>query len=204
MTNPTNQNIIWKRVNIMKLTNLIEEDFVNYRKPGMFLGFPYCSGKCNSPGKIVCQNEELRCMPEGDLIDISPDEIIERFYANKISECLILGGLEPFDSYPDVLNLLTKLSRHDPNYKWKNYRSYYPEVVIYTGYYPFEIKKQLIDIAWHIPSCINVIVKFGRYIPGDKPHFDSILGVDLASDNQFAMKITDEYTDFFDIAFGDD
>ena len=57
--------------------------------------------------------------------------------------------------------------------------------MIYTGYYPEEIYdkvKQLFIFK-------NVIVKFGRFIP-DKPHrFDEILGIELASDNQFALTI---------------
>ena len=35
----------------------------------------------------------------------------------------------------------------------------------------------------------NIIVKFGRYVPGDKPHPDELLGVDLSSDNQYAKFI---------------
>lgn len=35
----------------------------------------------------------------------------------------------------------------------------------------------------------NVIVKFGRYRPNEKPHHDDVLGVDLANDEQHAVKI---------------
>ena len=35
----------------------------------------------------------------------------------------------------------------------------------------------------------NIIVKFGRYIPNDKKHFDDVLGIYLASNNQFAERI---------------
>ena len=31
----------------MKLVNLIEESFTEYKKPHMLLGFPYCSFKCD-------------------------------------------------------------------------------------------------------------------------------------------------------------
>lgn len=36
----------------------------------------------------------------------------------------------------------------------------------------------------------NIIVKFGRYIPNQKKHFDPVLGVELASDNQHAEKLS--------------
>ena len=35
----------------------------------------------------------------------------------------------------------------------------------------------------------NIIIKFGRYIPNQKPHYDEVLGVNLASDNQYAERI---------------
>ena len=36
----------------------------------------------------------------------------------------------------------------------------------------------------------NIIVKWGRFIKGQNLHYDRILGVNLASDNQYAEKIT--------------
>ena len=35
----------------------------------------------------------------------------------------------------------------------------------------------------------NVIIKFGRYIPGQEKVFDEILGIYLASSNQYAKHI---------------
>ena len=32
----------------------------------------------------------------------------------------------------------------------------------------------------------NIIVKYGRYVPNQKPHYDELLGILLASDNQYA------------------
>ena len=36
----------------------------------------------------------------------------------------------------------------------------------------------------------NIIIKFGRYIPNQQPHYDEVLGVNLASDNQYAERIS--------------
>ena len=169
----------------MKLVNLIEEDFVNYRKPGMFLGFPYCSGKCNTPGCIVCQNEELRHVPERDLIDISAEEILNRYAKNPIPKCLIFGGLEPFDSFNDMCNIIHAYSEHEPSMQ-----KGYPEVIIYTGFYPHEIAIPLNRLTKY---SVDLIVKFGRFIPNRPSYYDQILGVKLASDNQFALHYLDEY-----------
>jgi hypothetical protein len=35
----------------------------------------------------------------------------------------------------------------------------------------------------------NIIIKYGRYIPNQTPHYDEVLGVYLASDNQYAVRI---------------
>ena len=35
----------------------------------------------------------------------------------------------------------------------------------------------------------NIIMKFGRYIPNKKKHYDPVLGVYLASNNQFGEKL---------------
>ncbi len=165
----------------MKLVNLIEEDFTNYKKPGIFLGFPLCSGKCNKDAlKVVCQNQALR---GAKLIDISAEEIIDRYSSNPITKCLICGGLEPFDSMDDLIDICKKWSE----------KFYRPDsligrdkIVIYTGYYPFEIVGKIMELNSKCNNNRNIIIKYGRFIPGCKPHKDPILGVDLASDNQYA------------------
>ena len=36
----------------------------------------------------------------------------------------------------------------------------------------------------------NIIVKFGRYKPGQEPHEDEVLGVNLANSEQYAKRIS--------------
>ena len=36
----------------------------------------------------------------------------------------------------------------------------------------------------------NIIVKFGRYVPNQLPHYDNVLGIKLASDNQYAKVVS--------------
>ena len=171
----------------MKLVNLIEEDFTNYRKPGMFLGFPVCSGKCNLPNEApICQNQALH---KAKLIDISAEEIVERYAKNPITKCLIIGGLEPFDSFDDLCEIVKALRLAC----WRNIADekngrlwWLDPIVIYTGYYPFEIKDKIKKLLEN-NRYRTMIIKFGRYIPGHQPHYDEVLGVNLASDNQYAL-----------------
>lgn len=157
----------------MQIKLIIEEDFVNYRKPSMLIAFPYCTFKCEREcGVACCQNSDLANSP---CVDIQYEEIIERYKNNKYSESIVCGGLEPFDSWNDLLNLIIKFRETSVD-----------DFVIYTGYNPEEVKDKIKVLS----SFKNIIVKFGRYIPGQKPHYDEVLGIELASDNQYAERIS--------------
>lgn len=60
------------------------------------------------------------------------------------------------------------------------------DIVIYTGYTMDELSSY-IPILQQYP---NIIIKFGRYVPNSIPIYDDILGVTLASNNQYAVKIS--------------
>lgn len=159
----------------MLLINLIQEDFTNYKKPSMFIGFPECSGKCNKiAGKIVCQNEQLR---KAKKIEISTQEIIDLYMSNPITKAVVCGGLEPFDTPEELLDLV------------ESFRYYVnDDIVIYTGYTEPEVKNMF--IYGHLLQYPNIIIKYGRFIVGQKLHYDEVLGVQLASNNQYARNIT--------------
>ena len=157
----------------MKVKSIIFEDFVNYKKPSMFIGFPTCSFKCEKEcGSQVCQNSELAKSPN---IEISYDNIIKKYLNNNITEAIVFGGLEPFDSLKDLYLLVNAFRLYTDD-----------DIIIYTGYYPNEITKQIEQLKQYP----NIIIKFGRFIPNQKHHIDEILGVELASPNQYAVKIS--------------
>lgn len=155
----------------MLLKGIIDEDFINYKKPSMVLEFPYCTFKC---GAEICQNSPLVNAPD---IYVDSYKICQRYINNPITEAVIFQGLEPFDSWDDVREFIIALRIH-----------YYSldDVVIYTGYDKDEIPDK---IDW-LGGFSNIIVKFGRYIPGHEPHYDEVLGVYLASDNQYARCVS--------------
>jgi len=39
-------------------------------------------------------------------------------------------------------------------------------------------------------ECKNIIIKYGRFIPDKEKHYDEVLGIYLASDNQYAERIS--------------
>ena len=158
-------------MSIITLKDIIDEDFVNYRVPSMTLMFPRCSFKC---GEGICQNSELVNMED---VQTTTHRIYMRYLNNPITKAIVIGGLEPFDSFDDMRSFIGKL-------RW-DYGCFDP-VVIYTGFYPDEISNYLMILS----KFAGIIVKFGRYIPNSKSRYDEILGINLASDNQFAKKIS--------------
>ena len=153
----------------MILKGIIDEDFVNYKKPSMVLEFPHCTFKC---GAKICQNSPLV-----NSLDIQIDsyDVCRRYLNNPITEAIVCQGLEPFDSWEDLKEFIIALRIH---YDCTD------DIVIYTGY----TEEEIIDkIDWLNFS--NIIIKYGRYIPNQNPHFDEVLGVNLISDNQYAVRI---------------
>lgn len=160
----------------MEIKGIIHEDFVNYKVCSMTIAMPYCTFKCDKEcGSNVCQNSKLVKDPT---LDIPAAKIIEQYLHNPLSHAIVFQGLEPFDSYNDIYYFIYAL-----RFVFKNN----DPVVIYTGYNKDEILSKIEDLL----KFSNIIIKFGRYIPGQKPHYDEILGVNLASDNQYAEVITE-------------
>lgn len=159
----------------MQLRGMQDEDFVNYKIPSLVLATSFCAFKCDKEyGEPICQNSELAKAP---IVEIDADTIISRYLGNPITRAICLAGLEPFDQFRDVVELITLL----------RYKYHCDDmVVIYTGYNKDEIKSYISILK----RFKNITVKFGRYIPNQEKHHDDVLGVALASDNQYAEVIS--------------
>lgn len=164
----------------MLIKGLVDEDFIQYKKPSMFIIFPFCNFKCDrEAGCSICQNSQLAHEPD---IDISIIEIVSRYVKNPITKAIVMGGLEPFDSRL-LINLIKEFRKYTND-----------DIVIYTGYTEEEIKNS----SWtlfpseyeQLQQYKNIIIKFGRFIPNQEKHYDEVLGVELASPNQYARRIS--------------
>ncbi len=156
----------------MRVKNIIWEDTVYYCKPSLFIGTAACSFKC---GRGNCQNKELVDAPD---IEISEGAIIQKYLDNPITEAIVLGGLEPLDQMTDVSDFCSML----------NDRGITDDLVIYTGYTEEEAKEKVRYLRKLNCKYRDLVVKYGRFIPDSDPVMDSILGVVLVSDNQYAMR----------------
>ena len=158
----------------MKVKGITFEDTVNYKKISLTIMMPKCTFKCDHEcGRPVCQNSPLANQED---YEIDPDEILHNYYFNNpLVEALVFQGLEPFDSFNDLEHFI---------YTFRIFSD--DDVVIYTGYNEDEIEDEINSLKV-IP---NIIIKFGRFIPNQESIYDEVLGVKLASPNQYAKKIS--------------
>ena len=159
---------------MIKIRGLVDEDFVNYKKPAMFIAFPYCTFKCDVEcGYSVCQNSSL--VTNSEIIDIDEQKIVNRYIDNPITISIVISGLEPFDSYKDLFILIKAFREKTLD-----------DIIIYTGYNKNEIENSIEELK----QFKNIFIKFGRFIPNQEKHYDEVLQVTLASPNQYGEKIS--------------
>lgn len=142
------------------------------------IAFPTCSFKCCTDlnrSIMMCQNSPIAKLPS---IDVSAQEIYERYAKNVITHSIVCAGLEPLDSFSDLFELLSEFRLR---------RGCFDTFVIYTGYTEEEAKPQIHCLMAYFS---NIIMKFGRYVPYQSSHMDELLGVVLASPNQYAVQIS--------------
>lgn len=157
----------------MNIKALIDEDFVNYKKPSMFIGTSYCTFKCERENsECHCQNSNLS---KSSIINIDDEKLVERYIKNNITKSVVIGGLEPMDTFEELISFIDKFRNRCDD-----------DVVIFTGYYEEEVSSKIEQLKKYK----NIIIKFGRFIPNQEKHFDEVLGVNLASKNQYALKIS--------------
>lgn len=158
----------------MQVKGILDEDFVNFRLPSMYIAFPKCDFKCDKEcGQKVCQNSALVSSPN---IDIPMKKIITRYKNNEISKAIVCAGLEPFDTFEVLKKFCYEVRRayiKDP-------------IVIYTGYEKEEIIDKVNELV--LVASPNLIIKYGRFIPNQKGYDNLLLGVKLASSNQWAER----------------
>ena len=140
----------------------------------MFIATCFCDFKCCKELDLdicICQNSPIA---KSKIIDMSNDRIVKRYLKNKLTHAIGFGGLEPFKQFDELFDLIKCFREKTED-----------DIIIYTGYYKNELEKEIEQLK----QFKNIIIKFGRYIPNKNIRHDDILGVTLASDNQYAEKI---------------
>jgi hypothetical protein len=158
------------------IKDILDECFQDYKKPSMMIATSKCDWKCCREQGLntgICQNNALAKQPN---IKYLIHDLYQRYINNPLTSAIVIGGLEPFLQSSEVISLV-KHFRHN---------GCKDDIIIYTGYYPDEVLRQIIQLKEYP----NIIIKFGRFMPNRSKVFDPILGIELNSDNQFAIKIS--------------
>ena len=79
---------------------------------------------------------------------------------NDLTSAIVFGGLEWFDQFLELLECIEAFRKKTTD-----------DIIVYTGYNKNEIEEYLMTLK----KFKNIIVKFGRYIPNQKTHFDPVL-----------------------------
>ena len=170
------QCAVMERGDNMRLKDIVVEDFCNYKLPSMFLITATCDWKC---GRHICQNQSLANLPD---LFLSNEDLLQLYETNEITKAVVLGGLEPFMQFDELLSLIRYFRENGEH----------DDFVIYTGYRIDEIQNE-VEL---LKAYGNIIVKFGRYDtrflypPGPRFTVDKLLGVPLATMNQYSVKIS--------------
>lgn len=93
---------------------------------------------------------------------------------NKLVDALVLSGLEPFDNFEAMFQLIKC-------FRGENTKD---DIIIYTGYELTEIQNLVDKLKGY-----NIWLKLGRYIPNSKTKKDPNLKVLLASENQYSLYV---------------
>ena len=157
----------------MKLKSLVHEDFVQYKKPSMFMGVCYCDFKCERESNCDCHCQNSPAYSE-PIVDCSDEQLIKYYMENNISEAVVIGGFEPFLQFNELIKFVDAFRKVCED-----------DIVIYTGYTEDELEVPISKLKTYK----NIILKVGRYVPNQEAHLDPILGVKLASDNQYAVRL---------------
>lgn len=169
------------------IKDLLDEDFINYKKAAMFIATSKCSFKCEKEDSNVhCQNSKIA--KQTNLVMVI-DKIVDRYMNNIITESVVFGGLEPLDQIEELLDFIYIFRQKSLD-----------DIVIYTGYTEDEVKSfkyrnksyldTLLEVNRTTPEASltkpSLIIKYGRFKANGDKKYDDILGIELASSNQYA------------------
>ena len=157
----------------VRLKGLMDVSYQDYRKPSMVLTMAFCDFKCwKGELKNPCQNSALAHSP---IILVNTETILERYMKNPLSKALVFSGLEPLLQKYEMFGIVDEFRKQTMD-----------DIVIFTGYDMDEIDEKFLD---SLRPYENIYLKLGRYVPNSQSKYDPVLGITLASDNQYGIKI---------------
>lgn len=161
---------------VIHIRDLKDEIIGDYKETAMYIASSHCNWKCCLEAGIpisVCQNSPLATKP---IIPYPIEKLYSRYINNGLTKAIIIAGLEPLNQCGEVIELIHFFRERNCN----------DPFIIYTGYTEAECMEM--TRFFELTSLRNIIIKYGRYVPNDKPRYDKILGITLVSSNQHARQ----------------
>ena len=163
----------------MSFVNLIDvktDDITDYLKTSLLLVTPKCSGKCGEK----CQNYFL--IKNATTKQYAVSSIVNLYNNLTTHNAVVFAGLEPFDTFNDTQILVDAFLQNDKPI----------DIVIYTGYYQQSITDKVNVLLQKLIKTKStnktIIIKFGPYIAENRSYYSNILGIKLATDNQYVKR----------------
>ena len=105
----------------MRIKGLVDEDFVNYKLPSMFISTCSCDWKCCTEANIPIETCQNCALAQSETYEISVEELYQRYINNPISESIVIGGLEPAKQMNEVNDLVEYFRNTDGHSKeWES------------------------------------------------------------------------------------
>ena len=108
-------------------------------------------------GKNLCQNSSLAKSPTKE---VYVEKIVEDYMKNSLTSAIVFGGLEFMDQFFELIECVHAFREKTDD-----------DIIVYTGYDKEEIEEYLMILKKYK----NIIMKFGRFIPNQKKHYDEVL-----------------------------
>lgn len=143
------------------------ENFTDYNKISMYIFGTTCRLNCRN-----CFHDHTRSYANKE---VNEEELADYILSNKLVKAVLFSGLNWLDQIDDLISFISIFRQKSNN-----------DVVIYTGY----TEDESFEYIKRLKKFDNIIIKFGRYVPGTEQIFDSTLGITLNSNNQYAKKIS--------------
>ena len=165
---------MYKLTKTINVKDVIDEDFINYKKPNILIATYTCKCKyekedCN----VHCQNSKI---VKQKTIKENINKLIKRYLKNDITSAIVFGGLEPLDQCNELISFIITFRQYSDD-----------DIVIYTGYNEVEVYDKINNILDVNNHKGKIIIKYGRFKSNSSKRYDNILGVELASSNQYAI-----------------
>lgn len=142
----------------------VRETITDYRKSTLYLCGYICTLGCKD-----CFHNELK---KNHPTTLSIEKLFTDYISTTSCDAILFSGLNWLEQIEELFVLIHYIRSNHIN----------KDIVIYTGYDKHEISDKIAMLS----KFDNIIIKYGRFDATLPPRYDDVLGITLASSNQWA------------------